>query len=503
MQDNYIMYLRKSRADNQYETVEEVLSKHETMLQDMMRQKFGYEIAERNIYREVVSGESIAEREKMKQMLARCEDPNILAVVCADPQRLTRGDLIDCGYLINILRYTNTKVITPLMTFDLTNQMEQRHFQDELVRGGDYLSYTKRILLTGRENAVKRGAYIAQYAPFGYDKIKIDKMHTLVPNADAETVRMIFDWYVNEDLTYHKIACRLNEMGIPSAKGNKWVKDSVRHILNNDHYDGKVFFNRIKKTKLVEGGELITKKLAQPSEKVIMCDGLHPAIVDHDIFVAAKEKRANNPRNKTSTVLRNPLAGMLRCAKCGRALILHPYPHAFDRVECRTRPRCFKSARLIDVLNAVTEALLIVHLPDLEAKAGDNSAGKAAKQKQQQIDRLKKQLEEYRIQEQKQYDFLESGRYTEEVFDARHHALKEKMNLCRKQIEEAQASKPAEVDYSEKALTLKQAICTLHDDTISAEDKNKLLKAIVDRIEMVVESEGKEDLIKLDIHLKF
>ena len=47
-----IIYLRKSRAERN-ETVEEVLARHEKILQDYAIQTFGQKIPEENIYREV------------------------------------------------------------------------------------------------------------------------------------------------------------------------------------------------------------------------------------------------------------------------------------------------------------------------------------------------------------------------------------------------------------------------------------------------------------------
>ena len=63
----YLIYLRKSRQDDPNETVEEVLEKHETMLQEFALKEFGGRIPEENIYREVVSGESIDDRERCKR----------------------------------------------------------------------------------------------------------------------------------------------------------------------------------------------------------------------------------------------------------------------------------------------------------------------------------------------------------------------------------------------------------------------------------------------------
>ena len=67
----YLIYLRKSRQDDPNETVEEVLAKHEAMLQEYAERELGGRISEENIYREIVSGESIDDRVEIKKVLAR------------------------------------------------------------------------------------------------------------------------------------------------------------------------------------------------------------------------------------------------------------------------------------------------------------------------------------------------------------------------------------------------------------------------------------------------
>ena len=65
----WLLYLRKSRQDDPNETVAEVLAKHEAQLQEWAERELGMRIPEENIYREVVSGESIAAREEIKRYL--------------------------------------------------------------------------------------------------------------------------------------------------------------------------------------------------------------------------------------------------------------------------------------------------------------------------------------------------------------------------------------------------------------------------------------------------
>lgn len=478
----YIMYLRKSRADDPNETVEEVLAKHETMLQEYAQKELGGRIPEENIYREVVSGESIEDRVEIQKVLLRVEDPNVVGVLVVEPQRLSRGDLEDCGRLINDFRYTNTQVVTPMMTYDLTHKMERKFFQDELLRGRDYLEYTKEILFRGRVAAIKRGCYISPIPPYGYNKIKIGKDHTLEPNADAEVVRMIFDMYTREQLTPFRIACRLNELGIPGPCTEKWGRDNIRPIIRNAHYAGKVVFNREKMTTVLENGERKVKRLAQPEEEVIIAEGKHPAIIDLETWNKAQELVARNPRTKYTYDLRNPLSGVLQCKECGRTMYIHSYSHAADRYECRTKPRCFKSVKADELLGAVIKALETVELPALEAKAKTDD-GDARKIQERLLATLEKQMNEYRDQEDKQYELLETGKYSQDLFDRRNAVLREKMEACQSQIFKAKSSMPKSVDYGERVLSLKAAIASLRDDSATPAEKNKIIKAIVDRIE--------------------
>ena len=477
--DMFLMYLRKSRQDDPNETIEEVLSKHETILQEYMEREYGFRIAEENIYREVCSGESIQDREEIQKILAKMESPIIYSIVCVEPQRLSRGDLIDCGNLIQALRYTHTLVVTPTMTYNIENKMERKFFQDELLRGNDYLEYIKEILSRGRVASIKRGCYIASKPPYGYDKIKVGKDCTLTPNANADVVRMIFNWYVNDGLSQYEIAHKLDDMGIPSDSGKSWGRTGVSYTLKNVHYDGKVAFFNHKKTVVIEDGKKKHRYLQQPKDQVIIVEGLHPAIVDHETFVKAQERKSNNvPRSRTKYGLKNPYAGVMRCKECGRVVMLMQYPQE-NRIGCKWQ--CCKSAPLIDVHLAVIDALENIELPALKAKAKDGESNNN-KAKQSYIANLEKQLAELNDQEQKQYEFLEKGLYSEELFEQRHNALKEKKLALKGRIQETMETIPEQVNYKEKLLLLRKTIKELKKDNVAPLQQNQLLKSIVDRI---------------------
>ena len=482
----WLMYLRKSRQDDPNETVEEVLQKHYIQLQELAERELGHRIPEENIYREIVSGESIEARDEIKKVLARLEDPAVGGVIVMEPSRLSRGDLRDCSEIIEKFRFSRSLVATPYMVYDLENEMERKFFKDELLRSGEFLEWTKRTLLAGRIAAVKRGCFIGNCAPYGFNKIKVGKDHTLEINEDqAPAVELAFDMYVHQGATPYQIACKLNELGFKPARIDKWKKDSVRVMLRNPHYAGYVAFNQKKMTPVLENGKIVKKRLAQAEEDIIIAEGKHQAIIDRELWEAAQELVSRNPRINQFTNLTNPLAGLLFCGKCGHAMALHPYKRAEDRYTCRERPPCYKSVKVSALQEAVLVALEEAELPALELKV-KNGDGDARKIQQRQLAKLEQQMEEYRAQEERQYDLLETNpNYPLDVFERRNKALRAKMDECQAAIYKAKSALPQSVDYAERVVALKAAIGILKDDAATVEAKNKMLKAIVERIEYV------------------
>lgn len=482
----WLMYLRKSRQDDPHETVEEVLEKHHAMLQDWALRELGRTIPEENIFREIVSGERIADRRELQKVLRAIESNDVAGIICRDCSRLSRGDLIDCGTLMSTLQYTSTLVATPMMIYDLEDKKHKQFFQDELLRGSYYLEYTKEVLSNGREIAVtKKGAYIGSAAPYGYKKVKIGKLCTLEPHeTEADVVRMIFDLYVNEDMTFHSIGRKLDAMGITPRTGDTWRDTTLRQIISNHHYDGKVIWGKRKTKTMVEDGKVLQHRRWSEDDDYAIVDGMHPALIDHDMFVKANEKRRNNPRIIKDLKLSNPLAGILVCSKCGHVMRRVPYTHAEDRFACHTyKPACMKSIKMVDVYEAVITTLEQVELPDLRAKLDGNQGSSRAIQ-QKLLDGLQKQLAEYKIQEENQYELLETKKYTLELFEKRNAALREKMKQCERQIMETQRNMPEEVDYAERIVAMEDAIAALRDESRSIEDKNVCLKRIIDKIEI-------------------
>jgi DNA repair exonuclease SbcCD ATPase subunit len=134
------------------------------------------------------------------------------------------------------------------------------------------------------------------------------------------------------------------------------------------------------------------------------------------------------------------------------------------------------------LLDAVIYALEHAELPALKVKL-KNDDGNARKIQQQRIEKLEKQLEEYREQEEEQFDLLETKVYTPDVFERRNAKLRAKIEDTQTALFKARSVMPEHVDFAERIVTLKDAIDALKDPEATPTEKNRTLKTIVERIE--------------------
>lgn len=519
--DEIIMYLRKSRSDSPELTVEEVLARHEQELQEYMQQEFGTTLPEWQIYREVVSGETIADRPVMLKVMQLLESEQIKGILVIEPQRISRGDLEDCGKIINILRYTNTLVITPPKTYNLAEEYDRKFFEMELMRGNDYLEYTKRILNRGRLVSVKKGNYIGSVAPYGYQRITLGSgkniRHTLEINPhEAETVNLIYQLYL-EGYGYRKIAAYLDNNGILPRNTKYWSADVIRSILKNPVYIGKIVWNRRKTEKIIINGKIVKKRpRTENSSSCIYVDGIHQPIITEEVFMKVQNKLNNNPRIPKRKTLVNPYAGLLVCGTCGRAMSLKSYtskrskhPHVCQSMICGNQANCHTKSvqyasfekRVIDSLQNVIENFKI----QLE-----NDDGSADKIQQKTIQLLQQELRKLKEKDARQKDAFDDGIYTKEEYLSRNAKVQEEIEEKKLALKHTSTITIPAIDYENKILQFTECVRMLQDQNESAFNKNDILKSCIEKIVYHNNSESKigigrfiENAFELELFLRF
>ena len=320
-----IIYLRKSRSENG-ETIEEVLARHETMLQEYAIKTFGARIPEENIYREVVSGETIADRIEIQKVFNRINNKkeNIKGVLVIEPSRLTRGDLEDCGFLMKNFKISNTLIITPTKSYDLHDINDYKMLRMELIQGNEYLEYNKTIMQRGIDISINEGKFVFAIAPFGFDreKLKNQKGYKLVANEkEAKIVKMIYKMFVEDGLGTQAIAHYLNENKIFTRDGNLWEHKYVKKILTQETYYGMIIRNKRHTIQKYDNGKVVKSLVKNYNYSVVK--GLHDGIVSKEIFDKAQaifKAKSTQPKVVDDKELKNPFATIMVCSKCQRVL---------------------------------------------------------------------------------------------------------------------------------------------------------------------------------------
>lgn len=488
--DNIIMYLRKSRSDNPELSVQEVLARHEQQLQEYASKEYGAPIPESQIYREVVSGETIADRPIMRNIMSLLETESIEGILVIEPQRLSRGDMEDCGHIINVFRYTDTKVITPAKTYDLTGDYDRKFFEMELTRGNDYLEYTKRILNRGRLRSVKEGNYIGSVPPYGYEKVKIgtgkDAYHTLqiIPE-EADTLRLMYDLFIHKGYGYAKIAQHLNNLGIKPRKSEYWSPAAIRDFLANPIYIGKIRWNRRKTKKTIADGKVAKQRPKSPAEDCIIVEGRHPAIIDEEIFQAAQDRMGRNVCVRKNKQIVNPFAGLLFCGTCGHAM---SYRRSFkgkyknESMICNSQSTCHTKSVQYSALHERVCEILENAIENLKIERDAHADNENTLHKKM-IETLQLQLKKLKEKDARQKDAFDEGIYTKEEYLSRNGKVQSQIEEKKKAIEDAMNSSLPSVDYQERIISFTDCLEALRNPELSAAEKNLFLKNCIQRID--------------------
>lgn len=503
-----LAYLRKSQSDDPLLTVEEVLSKHEAILDEWAERNLGGKVPEQNKFREVVSGETMKERPGILQVLRLIESPQIKAILVVEPQRLTRGDGEEIGRLMKLIKYTDTLVLTPPRIYDLKDDYDWEAIKRELERGNDYLEYSKKILNRGRLLSISQGNYIGNVPPYGYDKdIVMDgkrKCPTLKINPEqANVVQMMFDMFVNQNMGRHKICRRFDELGIKPPRGKHWSPETMWNMLSNIHYIGKVRWEWRKTVHTVEDGEIKKSRPQMKLGEYRVYDGKHPAIISEELFYAAQEKKGRNSREKPNTKVRNPLASLVYC-HCGRSMTLRTYKSrdAKPRLLCDGQVHCNTGSCLYEELQDRVIKVLEQSIEDFEIRLA-NDSGDAVKRHEKLIKSLEakvKELEDRELSQWQQQSHPDPDqRMPAHVFKRLNEQLLKEKEEVSQALSKAYESMPETVNYGEKIARFSDALNALKNPDIHAEVKNALLK---DCIEKIIYKREKPERLKRDPGLK-
>jgi DNA invertase Pin-like site-specific DNA recombinase len=94
---------------------------------------------------------------------------------------------------------------------------------------------------------------------------------------EVQTVKWIYNTFLNESKSEREIAVMLNEKGIRTDLNSLWSRGTIHQILTNEKYIGNNIFNRI-------SYKLKSKRIKNPKEMWIRRDGAFEAVIDPKQF---------------------------------------------------------------------------------------------------------------------------------------------------------------------------------------------------------------------------
>lgn len=500
--EQYCMYLRKSRADLDAEAhgEGETLARHERILFEFAKVR---NLNVTKIYREIVSGETIAARPVMQQLLQEVEQGIWTGVLVVEVERLARGDTIDQGIVAQAFKYSGTKIYTPQKVYDPTNEFDEEYFEFGLFMSRREYKTINRRLQQGRVSASKEGKFVSGSTPYGYERVRVEngKGWTLRPVEDqAEVVRLIFQLYTSgiagddgnpSPLGTCSIATRLQNLGIPSPTGARiWYSRTVRKILCNPVYIGKIRWGERRTKKISENNVVISKRCQTPVEEQLIVPGLHPAIVSDDVFNKASEimSRGGPSPVPHRNSLTNPLAGIVICKKCGRSLIYRPNrrwtmlccPNRFcDNIGARFD---IIEDRLLQALAGWMSGYELQLDDDCDSPGGEHLSSAYEKA----IERSESEVRTLREQLSRTYDLLEQGVYDADTFLLRSQNLAERISAAEENVSSlsAELADLRKREESKKSVVPKvRKLLEVYDTLPTPQAKNDLLKEILEKVE--------------------
>lgn len=280
---------------------------------------------------EGLSGTKIKNRAEFQRMMADAEHGVYDLVVVKDISRFARNTV---DLLQSIRKLKSLGIETQFLTANMTS-MGNSEFVLTIfgaLAQEESANTSKRIKFGKKINAEKGRVPNIVY---GYDKIIGEYFTLKINEREAEIVRQIFQWYVNEGYGASKIARMLNDRHIRTKRDYSWSQNAVCRILTNEIYTGIVINGKQEVADFLTG--VRTEKdeeewhtVERPELRIIEPE-LQEKAIDimknrGQIFKIEKERQSNKYLFST----------LIKCKECGYSFrrTVRTYKNTYVRWVC-------------------------------------------------------------------------------------------------------------------------------------------------------------------------
>lgn len=313
----------------------------------------------------------------------------------------------------------------------------------------------------GMTEKVNRGEAVS-IPSFGYD-IKDGKYY---PDPEtAPVVRKIFNDYLNGKGMI-TIARELNDNGYRTRRGNRFENRTIKYILRNPVYIGKLRWTPTGKA---------NHRFDNPDTLII--NGNHEPIVKEDIWNKVQEKLKSTQKYMREKSAKTPfmLQGLVRCSACG-ATLCQAAKHTSLQCYAYSHGTCKKSHSIS--IKKIDQMVI----ESLENIINDDSIKIAieCKKKGEPTENIISRIEKEKKKLARVKDAYENGVYTLDEFKESKNEITSRI----KELENKLIEKP--INEAEERSLLNKKISamlpSLKTPAVPEETKNLLIKSIINRI---------------------
>jgi site-specific DNA recombinase len=270
----------------------------------------GYDVSYR--FSEAYSGLSL-ERPELDKLRELVRNERIDVVVCYSLDRLSR----DPGHgviLTQELEKHGVKLET--VTEDVDNSELGKLIS--YIRGFASKVEAEKIrerTMRGKKAKAKMGQMPGNGSLYGYEYIKAAQKNggrRIINEIEAQWVRKIYEWLVNDGMSTNEIVYRLRGMNVYTKRGRTWCRQSVLAILKNPSYTGRTYaFTTL-------NGKIFGK----PREEWVEIPNVTPPLISQEMFEAAQRQlQVNRQKAKRNMKREYLLRGHIYCRSCGHAFV--------------------------------------------------------------------------------------------------------------------------------------------------------------------------------------
>ncbi len=170
---------------------------------------------------------------------------------------------------------------------------------------------------------------------YGYNKTAGDYFNLEINKQEAETVKQIYTWYLQEGYGAAKIANILNERGLRTKRNCSWSQNAVCRILTNELYTGRVINGKQEVEDFLTG-----KRKDKEETEWMVTDRPDLKIVDLKDFERVRQilrgRHAAFNMNRERQSNKHLFSTLIRCKECGWSFrrTVRTYKNTYVRWVC-------------------------------------------------------------------------------------------------------------------------------------------------------------------------